>query len=162
MIVATTSCDFPAHRVCGEFWHGTGDARNIHSEFMLLEETAVPASKPPYSVPRDTDETFVVPTTLFTMGWISVLTDAELAFLLMALLWYDAKQPEGFALPARFRLHQVGIGPEAYEAHRLLERFGLVRVTQQAGHSSNGRVGAARPRAVAPRWAQEGRLQHGR
>jgi hypothetical protein len=116
-----------------------GEPRNIHREFMLLEETAAPRPKPPYSVPKDSDDSFVVPTALFTHGWISVLSDAELAFLLMAMATYRPDR-EGFAVPAKARVQLMGIGPETYEAHRLLETFGLVRVTRQAGRAANGRV----------------------
>ena len=116
-----------------------GEPRNIHREFMLLEETAAPAPKRSYSVPKDADGSFVIPTALFTKGWISVLSDAELAFLLMAMLMYRPEQ-DGFTLHGRVRLQLMGIGPETYEAHRLLEAFGLVRVTRQAGRAANGRV----------------------
>ncbi|WP_146231247.1 hypothetical protein [Micromonospora sicca] len=117
-----------------------GEPRNIHREFMLLEETAAPTPKPPYSVPKNSDDSFVVPTALFTNGWISVLSDAELAFLLMTMLMYHPDEEEGVAVPAKARLQLMGIGPETYEAHRLLETFGLVRVTRQAGRAANGRV----------------------
>jgi hypothetical protein len=116
-----------------------GEKRNIHREFELLEETAAPVPKPVYRVPEKSDESFIVPTELFTRGWINVLSDAELAFLLMAMAMEQPGQ-DGFTLPAKARLLLLGIGPETYEAHRLLEGFGLVRVTRQAGRAANGRI----------------------
>ncbi|MEU8419421.1 hypothetical protein AB0C15_00910 [Micromonospora sp. NPDC048835] len=75
---------------------------------------------------------------LFTRGWISMLTDAELAFLLMAASKHK-RDPEGFILPAG-GVRMLGIGPETYEAHHTLQAFGLVRVTHQRVRSPNGRL----------------------
>ncbi|MBC9004099.1 hypothetical protein [Micromonospora aurantiaca (nom. illeg.)] len=116
------------------------DARNKQRGFELLVEHGQPGSNVPYTVPAYQDaNTFVLPTGLFTRGWISVLTDAELAFLLMAAFMHK-RDPEGFILPAGVRSRMLGIGPETYEAHRTLQAFGLVRVTHQRGRSPNGRL----------------------
>jgi len=117
------------------------DPRNKHREFELLPETGQATGTTSYAVPHPSDtETLLLPTNLFTNGWISVLTDGELAFLLMTMIMHRPDQGDGFMLPAQTRLRAFGIGPETYEAHRTLEAFGLIRVTRQPSRSSNGRV----------------------
>jgi hypothetical protein len=41
---------------------------------------------------------------------------------------------------AKAGLRLMRIDPEAYKAHRMLEKIGLAQVTRQAGRSANGRV----------------------
>jgi hypothetical protein len=89
-----------------------GDARNKHRQFQLRMSGQRPGTNPIYSVPRDSDDTFIVPARLFTRGWISVLTDAELAFVLMAAYLSHGGGPDGFAVPGKTRLLHMGIGPE--------------------------------------------------
>jgi len=117
------------------------DARNKHRQFQLrMEDCQGKGRQSPYSVPRTGEDTFTVPTLLFTRGWISVLTDAELAFVLMAAYLSRTDGPDGFTVTGKIRLLHMGIGPETYEAHRTLSRFGLITVTHQAGRAANGRV----------------------
>ena len=117
------------------------DARNKHRNFQLLMETGGrTGSNVPYSVPRANEDSFILPTRLFTGGWISVLTDAELAFLLMACYLSRGNRESEFSVSGRTRLLHMGVGPEVYEAHRTLSRFGLITVTHQSGRASNGRV----------------------
>jgi len=119
----------------------TTDARNKHRQFQLrMEGGQRSGTNPLYIVPRAGEETFIVPTRLFTRGWISVLTDAELAFVLMAAYLSHTGGPAGFTVTGKTRLLHMGIGPETYEAHRTLSRFGLITVTHQPGRAANGRV----------------------
>ncbi|MDG6108842.1 hypothetical protein Daura_05995 [Dactylosporangium aurantiacum] len=118
--------------------HG-GEPRNNQREFTLMHESSVPESAAPYIVPASPQEGFVIPTTLFTNDWISVLSDAELAVLLMAMAIYQPNA-EGFAIAAGTRTRVFGIGPETYESHRLLEAYGLLRVVRQTGRAPNGRI----------------------
>jgi hypothetical protein len=117
------------------------DARNKHRQFQLRMEGGQRSGRNPiYTVPRDSDDTFIVPTRLFTRGWISVLTDAELAFVLMSAYLAGASGPDGFMVTGKTRLLHMGVGPETYEAHRTLSRFELITVTHQPSRAANGRV----------------------
>lgn len=115
--------------------------RNKHRHFQLrMEDGRQSGINPLYTVPRMSEDTFVVPAELFTRGWISVLTDAELAFLLAASFLSQGNSEREFSIAGKIRLLRMGIGPETYEAHRTLSRFGLVTVTHQASREANGRV----------------------
>jgi hypothetical protein len=79
-----------------------------------------------------------LPSGLFTNGWIHLLEDSELAFLLM-IAWLHARfghQPVFAA--SDIRLLQFGLGKDSYEAHRMLNRFGLVEVHEDADRYLEG------------------------
>jgi hypothetical protein len=126
-----------------------GDARNKHRGFLLKREGGARAdANVLYTVPRRSDESFVVPATLFTHGWINVLSDGELAFLLMSAYLTRNGTHEGYQVPGYTRLLHMGVGPETYEAHRLLSVFGLVAIGHQPGRRPDGTVpniGGGRP-----------------
>jgi hypothetical protein len=118
---------------------------NIHEGFRLLNEggrhyidrnggyrarLSHVVDNERYRVPRRTDPTFLVPMQLFTNGWIHVLEDSELALLLI-LAFLQAKNPgEAFVISSAERILHLGLGRDAYEAHRMLQRLGLATVTQ--------------------------------
>jgi hypothetical protein len=116
---------------------------NKYEEFVLLHEGGRRAHGPnvAYQVPVPSREhTFTVPAKLFTNGWIQVLEDTELAFILMTAAWHQVTGSQEFRIPARVRLLRFGIGRDAYEAHMMLSRLGLVTVTQDPGRRLDGTV----------------------
>jgi len=92
-----------------------------------------------YKLPKPTDKDFfVVPTTLFTQGWIHCLEDTELAFLLMLASMNAYEQPA--AVMGEVRLLHYGIGRDAYEAHMMLNNLGLVQVTIDPRRFDDGKI----------------------
>jgi hypothetical protein len=114
-----------------------------YEEFVLLHEGGRREHGPnvAYQVPvAAREDTFSVPATLFTNGWIHVLEDTELTFILMMAAYHKATRGQAFRLPAADRLLRFGIGHDAYEAHIMLSRLGLVTVTQDPNRRLNGTV----------------------
>lgn len=99
--------------------------------FLLMHEGGAPAGgedNQPYTVPATQTKTLYLPSGLFLNGWIHVLEDSELAFLLMlACQRSRVGKPQVFAT-SQERLLQFGLGRDAYEAHRFLAQAGLARV----------------------------------
>lgn len=94
-----------------------------------------------YQVPVPQREpAFPLPATLFTNGWIHVLEDTELAFILMTAACHRAMAGQAFRIPAKTRLLTFGIGRDAYEAHIMLSRLGLVTATPDPGRHADGKV----------------------
>ncbi|MEV6507031.1 hypothetical protein AB0M61_12995 [Streptomyces sp. NPDC051642] len=119
--------------------------RGRYEVFQLLHENGVPyggGDNPDrYMVPPEQDDLPWLPAGLFRNGWIHLLEDTEINFLLV-LAWMHAKfgdQP--VFIPSDIRLRQFGLGRDAYEAHRMLDRFGLVDVEEDPDrHFDNSRV----------------------
>ena len=61
-------------------------------------------------------------------GWVHVLEDSELAFMLMLACLRNVFDAKPVFATSEVRLLQFGLGRDAYESHRLLSRLGLVRV----------------------------------
>ncbi|WP_189322044.1 hypothetical protein [Streptomyces flaveus] len=108
--------------------------RGKYEGFQLLHERGAPyggGDNPDrYMVPSDQEHLPWLPAGLFLNGWIHLLEDTEIGFLLM-LAWLHARfgaQPVFVA--SDIRLRQFGVGKDAYEAHRMLNRFGLVDVEE--------------------------------
>jgi hypothetical protein len=108
--------------------------RGRYEGFQLLHENGVPyggGDNPDrYMVPAEQDNLPWLPAGLFLNGWIHLLEDTEINFLLV-LAWMHARfgaQP--VFVPSDIRLRQFGLGRDAYEAHRMLDRFGLVDVEE--------------------------------
>lgn len=99
--------------------------------FLLLREGGRPADGDDnqlYTVPAPDAKTMYLPGGLFRSGWIHVLEDSELAFLLMlACLRSRSDKAQVFATGEE-RLLQFGLGRDAYESHLVLSRLGLVGV----------------------------------
>ena len=105
----------------------------------------------PYTVPAES-KTMYLPGGLFLNDWIHVLEDSELAFVLMlACLRSRADKAPVFAT-SEVRLLQFGLGRDAYESHRILSRFGLVRV--HGGHQGRRLGKPAIPQVRAAQAAQ--------
>lgn len=101
--------------------------------FLLMHEGGAPANgndNQLYTVPSAEAKTMYLPRGLFQNGWIHVLEDTELAFVLMlACLRSRFDQAPAFAT-SEVRLLQFGLGRDAYESHRMLSHLGIVRVHQ--------------------------------
>ena len=123
----------------GEAEPGTGK----YEKFRLMHEGGRRATGPNilYQVPDPRREpVFPVPVTLFTNGWIHVLEDTELAFILMMAAYHHSMAGQAFRIPAADRLLRFGIGRDAYEAHMMLSELGLVTVTEDPGRHADGKV----------------------
>lgn len=128
-------------------------AKGKYEEFELLDETTSrwPHQEPlPYTVPKRSESIFSLPVEFVTHGWVHVLEDSEIAVLLMAACGVGSIDPSRVAIPARVRLQHYGIGPDAFEAHRWLERFGLIDVFE-VGRNPDGTV---------ENFAEEGAMLH--
>lgn len=116
---------------------GLAELPNLHRKtgryegFLLLQEHGALAGgglRQPYVIPKADASTMSLPGGLFLNGWIHVLQDSELAFLLMlACLRSRSDKPAVFAT-SEVRLLQFGLGRDAYDSHHLLARLGLVSV----------------------------------
>jgi hypothetical protein len=91
-------------------------------------------------VPRRDDWVLELPAGLFTNGWGHALEDTELAFLLTLAFMRAKYSGEEAYVAAGLRLLRVGLGRDAYHAHNLLERFGLVEVQVDSTRRTHGRV----------------------
>jgi hypothetical protein len=124
---------------------GPGRARQ---GFDLLHESgkSTPAAGVPYTVPTDAELFVEVPREFFTEGWVHVLTNSEIAALLM---WLDALKYDRMATsdPSLFvtrvtsavRQGAYGLGREAYETHQQLDAFQLLDVLRPEKRHYDGR-----------------------
>jgi hypothetical protein len=99
--------------------------------FLLMREGGAPiggGDNQLYAIPVPESKTMYLPGGLFLNGWIHVLEDSELAFMLMlaCLRSHFGKAPV-FAT-SEVRLLQFGLGRDAYESHRVLSHLGIIRV----------------------------------
>lgn len=110
--------------------------------FRLLREDG---SGHPYEVPAATSsaEVFDVPAGFFLAGWHLVLTGEELATFLAVLDQSNRRRPRppdvGVGFSESTRWARYGLAAEAYSAHRELEEFGLIDVTDPEGRR-NGKL----------------------
>lgn len=106
--------------------------------FLLMNEGARPGRPNDlYTVP--TEDFFTVPATLFTNGWIFVLEDSEIAMLLLAARAFHKRGDTSFQLSATTRIMHYGIGRDAFEAHTMLDRLGLLEVIPDSRRRSDGK-----------------------
>ena len=111
--------------------------------FVLMHEAGRRPHDPnvPYQVPvAPGNQAFPVPVTLFTNGWIHVLEDPELSFILMMAAADHAMGGKPFGIIAENRLLRFGMAHDAYEAHMMLSRLGLVTVTPDPRRRADGTV----------------------
>jgi hypothetical protein len=92
-----------------------------------------------YEVPLR-EPAFPVPVTLFTSGWIHVLEDTELAFILMLAARHHENGGQQISIDGATRLDRYGIGRDAYKAHVMLSHLGLVTVTPDPSRHRDGKV----------------------
>jgi hypothetical protein len=107
-----------------------------------------------YTVPGErTRELLRLPPGLFRNGWINVLDDTEITLLLMITALHARYGVDRQVyLDGESRLLQFGIGRDAYQAHHLLERFGLIDVEVDAArHLLDGRSVTGFAKGIRPK-----------
>jgi len=123
---------------------GTGKpGAKKYEGFLLMHELGrrPHGSAMPYTVPVvPPEQAFPVPVTLFTNGWVHILEDSELAFILMMAAFDQATGGQPFMITAADRLHRFGMKHDGYEAHKMLSRLGLVTVTPDDRRRPDGTV----------------------
>jgi hypothetical protein len=115
-----------------------------YDDFRLQHEAGTRRNGPNinYTLPRSTDtDVFRLPIELFTKGWIHVLEDTELLFVLM-LAYYAARTPPdgGMRIDSETRLLHHGISRDGYEAHFMLSWLDLAYVKPDVLRRDDGRV----------------------
>lgn len=115
--------------------------------FELLDEGGVRSGGSdliPYRVPRHNESNCIaVPFGLFANGWIHVLEDVELQFVLTLMslraMWGD--EHRWLEVSECVRLKNFGLGRDAYStAYRMLEQFGLIDVRPGRGRDADGQI----------------------
>ena len=123
---------------------GTGKpGAKKYEGFLLMHELGrrPHGSAMPYTVPViPREQAFPVPVTLFTNGWVHVLEDSELAFILMMAANDQAAGGQPFMITAGDRLRRFGMKHDGYEAHKMLSPLGLVEVTPDGRRRPDGTV----------------------
>jgi hypothetical protein len=118
-------------------------SRGKYEGFQLLHERGTPyggGSNPDrYMVPTE-ERVPWLPAGLFLNGWIHLLEDTEINFLLMLAWLHYRFGARPVFVASDIRLKQFGLGKDAYEAHRMLERFGLVDVEEDPNRHLDGYV----------------------
>jgi len=118
-----------------------GESENKYEKFRLMHEGGrrPHGQNIAYEDPLR-EAAFPVPVTLFTSGWIHVLEDTELAFILMLAARYHENGGQQISIDGTTRLDRYGIGRDAYKAHVMLSHLGLVTVTPDPGRHRDGKV----------------------
>lgn len=114
--------------------------KNKYEHFQLLDETASRQAHEeplPYTVPKKSEQTFGLPIEFITNGWVHVLEDSEIAVLMMTACRIGTIESGLAAIPAGIRVRHYGLGPDTFEAHRMLQRFGLLDVFE-VGRNPDG------------------------
>jgi hypothetical protein len=112
--------------------------------FLLMQEGGAPTGggdNQLYTVPTAESKTMYLPGGFFLNGWIHVLEDSELTFMLMLACLRSRSGKKLVFATSEVRLLQFGLGRDAYESHRILSDLGIVRV--QAGPHPGRRYGKA-------------------
>jgi hypothetical protein len=103
--------------------------------FLLMREGGAPydgTDNTRYTVPAlDGEESLVrLPSKVLLNGWIHVLEDSELAFLLMLAGLRSRFGDKQLFAAGELRLLHFGIGRDAYQSHHMLRRLGLIDVEE--------------------------------
>lgn len=120
-----------------------GLPKGRYDGFVPLREGGllVPASVR-YTPPTVKHVPMSLPYTFITNGWIHLLEDSEIALLLMVACGFGSLevpglQPGWVAIPAITRLARYGLSRDAFDAHRMLKRFGLLDVYGVGRHDED-------------------------
>jgi hypothetical protein len=118
-------------------------ATGKYERFLLMHEGGAPyggGDNAPYTVPAKQGQMMLhLPRGLLLNGWIHVLEDSELAFLLTHMRAHFGDKPVFIA--SEIRLLQFGLSRDAYQAHHMLNRLGLIDVEEDSNrHLEGGRV----------------------
>lgn len=114
---------------------------NKYEGFLLMNEGGVrdQGDNELYQIPKtDEKDTFRLPVSVFTQGWVHHLEDTELAFLLM-IASLGAISDE-VKIQGETRLLRYGVGRDAYEAHIMLNRLGLLEVRPDPSRYDDGKI----------------------
>lgn len=120
-------------------------ARGKYLRVQLLHEGGARPEGAPiaYKVPTARESTIDVPADFFTQGWVHLLTDAEIATWLSvrhyAQSYRAGDEDTGMMITGSLRKSVYGLNKEAWGSHRMLERFGLLRV-QTNNRRRNGQL----------------------
>lgn len=109
--------------------------------FQLMDEGGWREEGPNdlYLLPKsDEAEVFAIPITFFAEGWIHCLEDTELAFILM-IASCGAATAE-VKIEGEERLLHYGFGRDAYDAHIMFNRLGLIEVRPDPDRHADGKV----------------------
>lgn len=121
-----------------------GARSKTYEGFLLLREGGRPrdgSDNEPYVVPDPNDPALLqLPAGLFLNGWIHVLEDRELTFLLMLASMRAQFPGQKVFIPGQTRLLEFGLGRDAYQSHHLLDRLGLIDVEEAENRYMSGRV----------------------
>ncbi|MEB3371281.1 hypothetical protein [Saccharopolyspora mangrovi] len=114
---------------------------NKYEGFRLMDEGGAREQGPNelYRLPKAKDkDAFELPITFFTQGWVHCFEDTELAFvLMMASLGATTKE---VTIEGAIRLLCYGLGRDAYEAHVMLNRLGLLEVRPAPNRYADGKI----------------------
>jgi hypothetical protein len=121
-----------------------GARSSTYEGFVLLYEGGAPrggGDNDRYTVPDPAVAPLLeLPAGLFLNGWIHVLEDRELTFLLMIACLRSMYPDQMVFLTGQTRLLEFGIGRDAYQSHHLLRRLGLIDVEEGEDRHDDGRV----------------------
>jgi hypothetical protein len=112
--------------------------------FLLMHEGGAPIDghdNQLYTVPSAESKTMYLSAGLFLNGWIHMLEDSELAFVLMLACLRSRFDSMSVFATSEVRLLQFGLGRDTFESHRILSDLGIVRV--QPGPHPGRRLGKA-------------------
>ncbi|MBB2908757.1 hypothetical protein FHS43_000003 [Streptosporangium becharense] len=119
--------------------------------FRLLNESGMPTqsnSLVRYSVPLDQEDTLKLPIDFFLMGWVHVLSPAEIATYLMLLdlkeQHKEAHDSHGIFSPSHIRVERYTLSRDSYESHQSLAKYGLIKKVPNANRYDNGKVSSFR------------------
>ena len=120
-------------------------ATGKYEGFLLMHEAGAPyesGDNVPYAVPAAQGMLLLrLPSGLFLNGWIHILEDSELAFLLMLACLRAKFGDKPVFAAGEIRLLQFGVGRDTYQAHHMLNRLGLIEVEEDPNrHFDDGKV----------------------
>lgn len=127
--------------------------------FTLLNECGKRAAGPnvAYTVPDLSDpDTFTLPVEFFTKGWVHVLTESEIAMVMMCAHKHSS-HPKGFRMPGDDRLQLYAVSPPTFETHVLLSKIGVLTVTPDPKRTAAGKL---TPTAALKSGSMKGVLPH--
>lgn len=114
---------------------------NKYEGFELMDEGGQRDQGPNdvYRLAKADDKAaFGLPVSFFTQGWIHCLEDTEIAFVLM-IASLGAVTDE-VKIEGAVRLLRYGLGRDAYEAHIMLNRLGLLEVRPDPSRYADGKI----------------------
>lgn len=116
-------------------------ATGKYEGFLLMHERGAPyggGDNAPYTVPAEQGRLLRLPPGLLLNGWIHVLEDTELTFLLMLACMRARFGNKPVFVASEIRLLQFGLGRDAYQAHHMLNRLGLIEVEEDPNRHVEG------------------------